>query len=78
MIRDFYVYVMSNRTHVLYIGVTNHFQRVLDETGVALRQDSRADTIWIGWCISSTMTTPSPRLRERKNSSYGGEIARLR
>lgn len=27
MIRDFYVYVMSNRTHVLYIGVTNDLQR---------------------------------------------------
>ena len=27
MIRDFYVYVMSNRTHVLYDGVTNDLQR---------------------------------------------------
>jgi putative endonuclease len=31
MIRDFYVYVMSNRTHVLYIGVTNDLQRRLYE-----------------------------------------------
>jgi len=27
MVRDFHVYVMSNRTHVLYIGVTNDLQR---------------------------------------------------
>lgn len=27
MVRDFHVYVMSNRTRVLYIGVTNDLQR---------------------------------------------------
>jgi len=27
MSRDYYVYIMSNRTHVLYIGVTNDLER---------------------------------------------------